>query len=435
VRVAGVVTLRQGPAALFLQDQTGGLLVRLSRPQRVGPGDRVEAVGFAEAGPPAWRLEQAVLRRTGSGPPPEPAPLPAARALGTGAQPGLVYLEARLVEVADQEGQHIFLVRDGGRTFEARLAHARADGLPSPLEPGSVLGLTGVCLVTADERGRARSFRLLLRGGGDVVVLRGPPWWTPRRALVLAGGLAALAAAALAWVVSLRRQVRRQAGLIRHRLLTVQEEERRHLARELHDELGQVLATINCHLHAAKGAAGAAALPRLEACGKLLQHAGEQVRSLALELRPALIDVLGLEATLRWLAERHQQRTGCAVGVAGHLSGGPLPPDLAIACFRVVQEALTNVARHAAARDVSLVLGQTEAALEVAVRDDGVGFDVGPTRQRAARRGSLGLLGMAERVQLLGGGLCVESRPGCGTLVRASFPLARRPGGPADPAG
>ncbi len=218
------------------------------------------------------------------------------------------------------------------------------------------------------------------------------------------------------------------------RLVEVQEEERRHLARELHDEIGQVLAAINFQLHAAKGLAGAAALARLEECARLVQQAGEQVRGLALELRPAMLDVLGLEAALHWLAERHQQRTGCEVRVEGHLPGEPLPPDLAIACFRAAQEALTNVVRHAQARHVWIKMGEAEGALELAIRDDGVGFDVGAAQRRAAELGSLGLLGMAERVQLLGGRLHVESQPGRGTRIRASFPLSAGADNSAGPA-
>jgi PAS domain S-box-containing protein len=208
------------------------------------------------------------------------------------------------------------------------------------------------------------------------------------------------------------------------RLLEVQEEERRHLARELHDEFGQILASITLHLHAARGLAGEAALPRLDQCATLLQQAGEQVRSLALELRPTMLETLGLEATLRWLAEYHQQQTGCEVQVVGHLSGAPPSPKIAIAGFRVVQEALTNVARHAAAQHVWIDLSESGSALELAVRDDGVGFDVAPTREQAAKLGRLGLLGMAERIQLLGGTLQVESQPGRGTRIHASFPLS-----------
>jgi signal transduction histidine kinase len=105
------------------------------------------------------------------------------------------------------------------------------------------------------------------------------------------------------------------------RLLEVQEEERRHLARELHDEFGQLLATIALHVHAARRLAGAPAQSRLDECMALLHRAGGQVRSLALELRPAMLETAGLDATLRWLAERHRQRTGAATEVAGHAIG------------------------------------------------------------------------------------------------------------------
>ena len=226
--------------------------------------------------------------------------------------------------------------------------------------------------------------------------------------------------------VRAQKALRESADRLQHlsrRLLAVQEEERRHLARELHDEFGQILASITLHLHAVRGLAGDGARSRLDECLTLLNQAGEQVRRLAIELRPTMLDTLGLEATLRWLAEQHQQRTGCPVQVVGHLTGSPLPPDLSIACFRVVQEALTNIVRHAAARQVWIELSQSENVLELGVRDDGVGFEVAPTQEQAARRERLGLLGMTERVHLLGGTLHVESEPGRGTRIRASFPL------------
>jgi PAS domain S-box-containing protein len=230
-----------------------------------------------------------------------------------------------------------------------------------------------------------------------------------------------------------RKEYTTRVQALSHRLLEVQEEERRHLARELHDEFGQLLASITLHLHAARALAGEAALSRLDECAALLQQAGEQVRSLALELRPSMLDTVGLEATLRWLAEQHQQRTGCEVQLVGHLSGPPLAADLAIACFRVAQEALTNVARHAAARHVWIELSQAESRLELVIRDDGVGFEVVSTQEQAAWRGSLGLLGMRERVQILGGGLDVKSEPGRGTRIRASFPLGEAPEEPLGP--
>jgi PAS domain S-box-containing protein len=209
--------------------------------------------------------------------------------------------------------------------------------------------------------------------------------------------------------------------LLSRRLLEVQEEERRHLARELHDEFGQLLATITVQLHAAKTLAGESARSIIEECISILQRAGDEVRSLALELRPTMLDTAGLDATLRWLAAQHEQRTGIATEVVGHLN--EVPGEVAIAAFRVIQEALTNVLRHAQARHIWIELSQSDGAVELLVRDDGVGFDVPKTLDWAANRGHLGLVGMKERVQILGGHLEVDSKPGLGTRIRLSLPL------------
>lgn len=206
------------------------------------------------------------------------------------------------------------------------------------------------------------------------------------------------------------------------RLLAVQEEERRHLSRELHDEFGQLLATITLHLQAAKTATGEAAERSLDESIALLQRAGAQMRSLALELRPVMLEIAGLDATLRWLAQQHEQRTGMVTEVVGHVSD--LPGELAIAGFRVVQEALTNVVRHAAARHVWIELAQSEGLLRLVVRDDGVGFDAPRVLERAAGSGNLGLIGLRERVEILGGQVAIESQPGRGTRICASFPVS-----------
>ena len=206
------------------------------------------------------------------------------------------------------------------------------------------------------------------------------------------------------------------------RLLAVQEEERRHLSRELHDEFGQLLASITLHLHAARRVAGEAAHAALDECMALLHHAGEQVRTLALELRPRMLETAGLDATLRWLAEQHQQRTGIATEVVGQLND--VPSERSIACFRVAQEALTNVARHARAQRVWIELDQSDGRLGLTIRDDGVGFDVARAFEQAGSRGNLGLSGMRERVEILGGNLEVDSGAGRGTRIRISLPNA-----------
>jgi PAS domain S-box-containing protein len=218
------------------------------------------------------------------------------------------------------------------------------------------------------------------------------------------------------------RESRNRLRRLSQRLLRVQEEERRHLARELHDEFGQLLAAVALHLHGAKMTAGVAAQSSLDECLVLIQRAGEQVRGLALELRPTMLETAGLDGTLRWFARQHQQRTGIATEVEGHL--GDVSSELGIACFRVIQEALTNVVRHAGAKHVLIDLSRSASALELAISDDGAGFDVKSIFEQAAAHGRLGLAGMKERVQILGGRMVVDSGSGRGTRISVSLPLS-----------
>jgi signal transduction histidine kinase len=149
------------------------------------------------------------------------------------------------------------------------------------------------------------------------------------------------------------------------------------------------------------------------------------VRDIALDLRPSVLDDLGLPAALRWYADRMAR----GAGVEAHLSIDALPDietGLATACFRVAQEALTNVARHARAKHVWLDLHLLPDGLELCVRDDGVGFDVAAARERAIAGASVGMLGMQERASLAGGKFELTNRPGGGAEVRALFPVVDR---------
>jgi PAS domain S-box-containing protein len=219
------------------------------------------------------------------------------------------------------------------------------------------------------------------------------------------------------------RQYAERLQVLSRRVVEVQEEERRHLARELHDEIGQVLSAIAVNLHAAKGVCNADAWSRLDECLDIVDVAVQQVRGLALELRPSMLDDLGLAAALRWLVSRQAERAGLVAHFVVQSSGVELPTELATACYRVAQEALTNVVRHARARRVWLELQEGEEEVRLVIRDDGVGFDPKEARQRAARGESLGLLGIQERVELLGGRVTIESEPGHGTTIRVWFPV------------
>jgi PAS domain S-box-containing protein len=222
------------------------------------------------------------------------------------------------------------------------------------------------------------------------------------------------------------RAGREQLQALSRRLLTAQEEERRRLAVELHDELGQVLTAVKISLGSLARESGAPAAPaHLRDALASVDQAMERVRDLALDLRPSLLDDLGLGAAIRSHADKFARTTP----VETHLSIDAvprLPAGLEIACFRVAQEALTNVARHAKARNVWVDLHLDTEGLDLRVRDDGIGFDANLARERAIRGASMGLLGMRERVTLAGGHYELSSRPGGGTEVRARFPLGEK---------
>ncbi|OAI41645.1 hypothetical protein AYO40_02835 [Planctomycetaceae bacterium SCGC AG-212-D15] len=206
-------------------------------------------------------------------------------------------------------------------------------------------------------------------------------------------------------------------------LLTIQEGERRHIGRELHDEIGQVLCAISVNLKVTKTKVNASAWPRLEECIGMVDRAVEQVRNLSLDLRPYMLDEFGLEAALRWYLDRLAQRSGLTAHFNSLLSVLEIPHEVRNACFRVAQEALTNVVRHADAKEVWMKLQGEEGEVRLEVRDDGAGFEVADALNRAAQGGSLGLLGMRERVELLGGQVDIESQPEHGTSVRVRLPL------------
>lgn len=212
------------------------------------------------------------------------------------------------------------------------------------------------------------------------------------------------------------------------RLLEVQEQERGRLARDLHDDIGQALTALKIQLESVPRAGVEAALrSRIEDCVETTQHTLERVRQLSLSLRPSQLDDLGLAAALR----SHLDRQARVAGIASHFDALEAPAEIAAdtetACFRVAQEAINNVLRHAHARNLWLRLFTERGELALSVRDDGSGFDVDSVRRRAGAPASLGLVGMEERVALAGGSFDLRSKPGAGTVMLATFPLSLAP--------
>ena len=204
------------------------------------------------------------------------------------------------------------------------------------------------------------------------------------------------------------------------RVVSAQEAERRRLARELHDETGQALTSILLGLRAVEEAEGEPQLGEaIKEVRDLVRSTLRDVRRLAVELRPTALDDFGLVPALERLTDSFSEQTGISVDFQASLTAGRLPTEIETALYRIVQESLTNIVKHARAGSVSVVLTRKEDAVSVVVEDDGIGFEPGRPRD-----GGLGLLGMQERVALLGGRLAIESRPGAGTTFVAEVPLS-----------
>jgi signal transduction histidine kinase len=207
------------------------------------------------------------------------------------------------------------------------------------------------------------------------------------------------------------------------RLMSLQEAERARLSRELHDQIGQALATLRLELARIESAAHVELRDIRERLGRsraILEEAVTLTRNISLMLRPSLLDDLGLCSAVQWLAEDFARRTGIACEVADNTADDSLPEDHRTCVFRIAQEALHNVEKHANARRVAISLRREGESITIAVDDDGQGMGASAGRAKEAR---LGILGMRERVLALAGSLDVGPSSRGGTRVVASLPL------------
>jgi signal transduction histidine kinase len=244
--------------------------------------------------------------------------------------------------------------------------------------------------------------------------------------VTLLGGLA-LALLTIGYTIRLERELQRRLDEnararidlqeLSSRLLRAQENERRSLARELHDEVGQSLSAILMEAENAGCAQQAGELRlHLASIRTLAERTANEVRDLALLLRPSMLDDFGLVPALNWHGRETAKRTGLNVVVSAEEAVDDLPEEHTTCIYRMVQEAVNNASRHANARTVEVVVRREADRVVFSVQDDGAGFDATFVR-------GLGLLGMEERVRRLGGRLRIDSQPGRGTSIAAELPL------------
>jgi len=203
------------------------------------------------------------------------------------------------------------------------------------------------------------------------------------------------------------------------RLQTVREDERVELSRTIHDELGQSLTALKIELSVLSKRLDPASQERVEASAAAVDLIIQQVRNIATELRPGVLDHLGLVAALEWQAKEFTRRTGIVCHFAQPTEEPALASDQAVSLFRILQESLTNVARHAHATRVTVSLVLQNDGLRLLIEDDGIGL----TEERRKDHRSLGLIGMEERARFIDARLSIESAAGLGTRVLVDLPI------------
>jgi two-component system, sensor histidine kinase and response regulator len=298
-----------------------------------------------------------------------------------------------------------------------------------------MLGMTFSQLTHPEDRaGDAAGFQRLVRGETREYAVEkryirkdGSIVWVHVTCTILRDGEGRpLQSVAVIQDITARRQAEEKlhdyAGRLRdlsRRLLDVQEQERRYFARELHDEVGQALTGLDLALETVARLPTEQLRDGLTRAQALAKETIAQVRELSMRLRPTMLDDLGLRPALLWHFKRYSTQTG--VQVDFHVTGldSRLPTEVETAAYRILQEALTNVARHAGVGAVAVRVRHEDGELFLAVEDKGMGFDA------AAVRGTSGLSGMYERVTLLGGQLTIESQPGAGTRLIATLPCSK----------
>jgi signal transduction histidine kinase len=241
--------------------------------------------------------------------------------------------------------------------------------------------------------------------------------------------------ATIGMVVTDMTEARRNEEMLRalsHRLVQAQEAERGRVALELHDHITQLLCAILVRsqaladkLSARDGSSKREAMKLREMLGKT----AEEVERISRNLRPSVLDELGLAAVLRETSAEFAKRTGVSVKLACVQLTARLPADTELTLYRILQEALKNVEKHARARHVTVRLRQQDAFVQLAIKDDGIGFDPDHHPARRKGKGGLDLFSMRERATYVGGALNVKSAPGKGTTVVAQIPLTNRKGG------
>lgn len=428
VKIEGVVTYNNG-RSLFVQDARGGLRVELlDENHSIKVGDQVEVAGFPKNDTFSKTLTEGLVRVTGPSAMLNPRKLNLSKADFSDCHAMLVTLEAKILTQKINGPDQLLDLQEGEHFCEAVLPKDFGE-LPT-LEPGSRLKITGILDQgdasvggkPTEENELSQPINILLRGAQDVVVVRGAPWWTLKGFILLAGTLLAVSVSGLFVIFILRRRLenqRRAKFIFSRQILQSQEEERRRIAVNLHDTLGQNLLIIKNQSHLAMQlpADEPATRHRLHQISEVTLQAIEEVRQITRNLRPYQLDRLGLTHAVRAVIKTASENSPIQFASDVDEIDETFDKEAEIHVYRIIQEGINNIIKHSGATEATIVIRRTAAAVSISIRDNGRGFDAG-----LAAPAGFGLNGIVERVWILGGKSSIESSPGHGANLLFEIP-------------
>jgi len=431
VKVAGQIVHR-GSEMNYLMDGATGLRFRLVEPMPFVSGDVVEVVGLVEPGGASPVLRQAIARKTGHFPLPEPRPLNL-NSLSNHYDSTLVSVECTLVDVQEHDSAQILELQVGVKSFVARL-DANARGHAS-WDIGSRLKLNGTfCALDGDrlDSHEVNSFEILVNSPADVQVMARPPWWTLNRLLFAVACLMVGLSVAFAWITVLRRQVERRTRQLgreisereRAEKMRAIEQERSRIARDLHDDLGSTLTEISMM---ATVRTGLNVGP--EIANDRLREIAEKSRSMVSALDGVVWVVNSkndtLSALIEYLASYEEEflakaQVACRIELPKDYGDRVVSAEIRQDVMLAVRETLNNAIKHGQPTEVRLQLTVAGDSLEILVQDDGSGFDPGKVKGN-------GLGNLQQRMAKLNGSCQIRSAVGKGTAVVLTLPLPKLP--------